>query len=81
MREAGQISGRVFTEAMANNFAQESHLAAFMDYKFRVGGCEGSAYIPVVAGGVNALTIHYTKNNAPLKDGDLCLVDAGGVGV
>lgn len=51
MRKAGQISGRVFTEAMRRNWTIEKDLAAFLDYKFRQNGCDGSAYVPVVAGG------------------------------
>lgn len=51
MRKAGQISGRVFTEAMRRNWTTEKDLAAFLDYKFRQNGCDGSAYVPVVAGG------------------------------
>jgi Xaa-Pro aminopeptidase len=30
-----------------------------------------------VAGGDNACVLHYTANNAPLRDGDLLLIDAG----
>jgi intermediate cleaving peptidase 55 len=36
------------------------------------------AYVPVVAGGDNALTMHYVRNDMPLRDGDLVLVDCGG---
>lgn len=78
MREAGRISGRVYNEAMGQRIMSESDLAAFLDSGFRIGGCETSAYVPVVAGGHNALSIHYTKNNALLFDDDLVLVDAGG---
>lgn len=51
MRKAGQISGRVFTEAMRRRWTTEKDLGAFLDYKFRQSGCDGSAYVPVVAGG------------------------------
>lgn len=51
MRKAGQISGRVFTEAMRRKWATEKDLGAFLDYGFRQNGCDGSAYVPVVAGG------------------------------
>lgn len=51
MRKAGQISGRVFTEAMRRKWTIEKDLAAFLDYNFRQNGCDGSAYVPVVAGG------------------------------
>lgn len=51
MRKAGQISGRVFTEAMRRKWTAEKDLGAFLDYNFRQNGCDGSAYVPVVAGG------------------------------
>ncbi len=35
------------------------------------------AYLPIVAGGPNACTLHYTANDARLKDGELVLIDAG----
>ncbi|WP_243038838.1 aminopeptidase P N-terminal domain-containing protein [Dyella sedimenti] len=35
------------------------------------------AFPPIVAGGTNACVMHYTANRAPLRDGDLLLVDAG----
>lgn len=78
MREIGRSSGRVFTEAMRQFWQSESELTAFLDYRFRVSGLGGSAYIPVVAGGTNASTIHYTANNALISPRDLVLVDAGG---
>ena len=51
MRKAGKVSGRAFTEAMKQEWTAEKDLATFLDYEFRRGGCDGSAYIPVVAGG------------------------------
>ncbi|KAI9889803.1 MAG: hypothetical protein M1814_004905 [Vezdaea aestivalis] len=78
MRIAGKASGRAFTEAMRARFTNEKHLAAFLDYEFKIRGCDTSAYVPVVAGGENALSIHYVQNNAILEEGDLVLVDAGG---
>lgn len=67
MRQAGKMSGRVYTEAMRRGFASEKELWAFLDYGFRSGGCDRSAYVPVVAGGTNALSVHYTSNDSLLK--------------
>ncbi|KAL9127276.1 MAG: hypothetical protein Q9217_003811 [Psora testacea] len=78
MRKAGQASGRAFTEAMRQSWTKENDLAAFLDYKFRGSGCDGSAYLPVVAGGKNANIIHYTQNDHLLNNSDMVLVDAGG---
>jgi len=35
------------------------------------------AFKPIVAAGENACTLHYNKNNAQCKDGDLLLIDFG----
>jgi len=35
------------------------------------------AFAPTVAGGANACVMHYQGNRAPLRDGDLLLIDAG----
>ncbi len=35
------------------------------------------SYSPIVGGGKNACILHYVENAAPLKDGDLLLIDAG----
>ncbi|KAK4984101.1 aminopeptidase [Elasticomyces elasticus] len=78
MRRAGRSSGRVFTEAMRNPFQTEKELWASLDYGFRMQGLDGPAYVPVVAGGKNGLSIHYVRNDDVLRDGELVLVDAGG---
>jgi Xaa-Pro aminopeptidase len=36
-----------------------------------------AAYMPSVAGGANACTLHYNANRSMLSDGDLLLIDAG----
>ncbi|KAJ8062887.1 hypothetical protein OCU04_008138 [Sclerotinia nivalis] len=78
MRKAGKISGRSFTNAMRQRWTEEKHLGAFLEYDFKIGGCEKSAYVPVIGGGRNAQSIHYVSNNDILRDGELVLVDAGG---
>ncbi|KAJ9667376.1 aminopeptidase [Coniosporium apollinis] len=78
MRKAGQASGRAFTEAMRQSWTKEKDLWAFLDYRFKAHGCDSWAYVPVVAGAENALSIHYVRNDDVLNKGDLVLVDAGG---
>ncbi|RDW81436.1 aminopeptidase P family protein [Aspergillus mulundensis] len=78
LRRVGQASGRAFTEAMRHTFTGEKDLTSFLEYNFKINGCDGSAFVPVVAGGSNALSIHYTKNDDVLKDGEMVLVDGGG---
>ncbi|KZM27468.1 aminopeptidase [Ascochyta rabiei] len=77
MRRAGQHSGRAITDAMRQSFTAEKDLDSFLDYWFKQDGCDGPAYVPVVAGGINANTIHYVSNDMQLRPSDLVLVDAG----
>jgi intermediate cleaving peptidase 55 len=78
MRVAGQVSGRAITEAMRRPWEREKGLHAFLDYEFTKNGCDGPAYIPVIAGGQRANCIHYTVNNQVLNQDEFVLVDAGG---
>jgi Xaa-Pro aminopeptidase len=41
------------------------------------GGARFQAYPAIVGGGANGCILHYTENDAPLRDGDLLLIDAG----
>lgn len=79
MRHAGRVSGRAITDAMRKAWTRERDLQAFLEHGFMADGCEGPAYVPVVAGGSRGNMIHYVLNDAAL-DGDpsqLVLVDAG----
>ncbi|KLJ09957.1 xaa-Pro aminopeptidase [Blastomyces silverae] len=78
MRKAGQASGRAFTEAMRKGFTKEKDIHAFLEYQFKMNGCDGPAFVPVVAGGQNALSIHYVRNDDILRNEDMVLVDGGG---
>ncbi|EGV62331.1 aminopeptidase [Yamadazyma tenuis] len=83
MHKAGQISSRAINKAVAkvgssNPYMSEKSLAAYLDYEFIRSGCDKQAYIPVVAGGENALVIHYTRNDDLLYKDELVFVDAGG---
>lgn len=80
MRHAGRVSGRAITAAMRRPWARERDLQAFLEHGFAADGCDGPAYVPVVAGGSRANMIHYVLNNARLDDdpSQMVLVDAGG---
>lgn len=67
MRLAGRISGRGFNRAMAHLWKTEASLWAYLAWRFKSAGCEKEAYVPVVAGGKNACTIHYTRNDEELR--------------
>ncbi len=63
--------------AMAKDGLNERDILSFMEYLFARKGCTHTAYGSIVAGGDNALILHYVENDAPLKDGELILIDAG----
>ncbi|MHB0765700.1 Xaa-Pro aminopeptidase [Stutzerimonas sp. NM35] len=79
MRHAAEISARAHIRAMQASRAglYEYHLEAELDYEFRKGGAKMPAYGSIVAAGRNACILHYRENDAPLRDGDLVLIDAG----
>ncbi|CAM3330343.1 Xaa-Pro aminopeptidase [Pseudomonas floridensis] len=79
MRGAAEISARAHVRAMQACRAglHEYSLEAELDYEFRKGGAKMPAYGSIVAAGRNACILHYQQNDAPLKDGDLVLIDAG----
>lgn len=79
MREAAAISARAHVRAMQACRAglHEYSLEAELDYEFRKGGAKMPAYGSIVAAGRNSCILHYQQNDAPLKDGDLVLIDAG----
>ena len=78
MRRAARASSEAHRRAMAaarpglREYQVEAELLAV----FRAHGGE-PAYPPIVGGGGNACVLHYIRNDAPLGDGDLLLIDAG----
>jgi len=79
MRAAADISSRAHTKTMrfARPGLSEHVLAAHFEYLCAREGAQRPAYVPVVASGPNALTIHYTSNNQLIRENELVLVDAG----
>ncbi len=79
MRRAARISANAHRRAMrhARPGLHEYNIEAELLHEFRSHGAQAPAYTPIVAGGANACVLHYVSNDAPLKDGDLLLIDAG----
>lgn len=79
MRKASEISARAHKQLMIlcapEKFEYELE-AEFIQSCMKEGVSE-MAYPTIVGGGANACILHYIKNNARLKSGDLVLVDAG----
>lgn len=79
MRRAARIAAQAHRRAMqrARPGRTEYEIEAELLYEFRRNGAQFPAYSPIVAGGANACVLHYVFNDAPLRDGDLLLIDAG----
>ena len=79
MRQAARISAEAHEVArgMARPGLTERQVQAVIEQHFLERGARGPAYGSIVAGGDNACVLHYTANNAELRDGDLLLIDAG----
>jgi Xaa-Pro aminopeptidase len=57
---------------------REYQVQAEIEYAFRRRGGSGPGYGTIVASGANSTVLHYRAGDAVLRDGDVCLVDAGG---
>ena len=78
MRKAAQIAAAAHVRAMraVRPGMNEHEIEAELLHEFRRRGAVPS-YEPIVGGGANGCVLHYRANNAPLRDGDLLLIDAG----
>jgi Xaa-Pro aminopeptidase len=79
MRRAARIAAAAHRRAMqaTRPGRNEYEIEAELLYEFRRNGAQFPAYSPIVAGGANACVLHYVFNNAPLREGELLLIDAG----
>jgi Xaa-Pro aminopeptidase len=78
IRRASQLAGLGLLEAMQSTQVgiYEYHLNAAARYIFLVNGARLDAYRSITASGTtNIWNMHYYRNNGPLKDGDLVLMD------
>ncbi len=78
MQRAADISVAAHEAAMraARPGMHEYALQAELERVFRQHDAE-PAYGSIVGAGANACVLHYRANNAPAKDGELVLIDAG----
>ncbi len=82
MKLAASITKEAFVQAMKQtiqsikNTQYEYEIGAIFNNIFAKHNIE-HAYLPIVAGGKNACTLHYIANNKKLINGDLLLIDAG----
>lgn len=79
MKAAAGITAAAFSRVLRElkPGQNERDVHATLLYEFLKGGAEMEAYGSIVAGGNHACVLHYRDNNAPLRDGELLLIDAG----
>jgi Xaa-Pro aminopeptidase len=79
MRRAARIAAAAHRRAMQRTRPGrfEYEIEAELLHEFRRNGAQFPAYSPIVAGGANACVLHYVFNDAPLREGELLLIDAG----
>ena len=79
MRRAAVIAAEAHKRAMAvcEPGMREYQVEAELVYSFMQNGARAPAYPSIVGGGANSCILHYTENDALLKDGDMLLIDAG----
>ena len=79
MEKAGEISAEAHCRAMrrCRPGVTEYQLEAELVHCFMENGARSPAYPSIVGGGANGCVLHYIENSAPLKAGDLVLIDAG----
>jgi Xaa-Pro aminopeptidase len=79
MRDACEISSKAFLNSMkiSHPYINEHLLYSQFEHDCRIRGSEHLAYIPVIAGGSRATTLHYIRNNQIIKNDSLVLMDAG----
>ncbi|MEO0723628.1 MAG: aminopeptidase P family protein [Bacteroidota bacterium] len=79
IQQSVNITGQAFREVMQmlEPGVKENEVEACMTASFLRQGATGHAYDPIVASGGNTCVLHYTRNNAVCRDGDLLLMDFG----
>ncbi len=79
LRKAAAITAEAHLAAMRDGLAgrREYQVQAEIEYAFRRRGGSGPGYGTIVAAGAHSCVLHYRAGDAVLKDGDVCLVDAG----
>ncbi|KAF6016508.1 XPNPEP3 [Bugula neritina] len=79
MRKCGDLTSEMFIESMkfSVEHPDEHALFAKFDYECRINGASNLAYLPVIAGGKNALAIHYIRNDQAIASDSMVLVDCG----
>jgi Xaa-Pro aminopeptidase len=77
MRAAGKLTALATIEAIraTRPGVTEFQLGAIAEYVYQANGAQGVGYRPIIATAANIYMMHYWRNNAALRAGDLVLFD------
>jgi Xaa-Pro aminopeptidase len=80
LRKAAEITAEAHMQAMreGRHGRHEYQVQGELEFTFRRRGGDGPGYGTIVATGANSTILHYRAGDALLRDGEVCLVDAGG---
>ena len=81
LRRNGRISAEAVKQAMlaSRPGGYEYEIEAAAMYTVLKNGASGAAYPPIVGSGPNSCVLHYEKNDRKVEEGDLVLMDFGGL--
>jgi Xaa-Pro aminopeptidase len=76
-RQAGHLSAQAVAEAMRATRVGliEGQLGALATYLYLLNGARGEGYRAIIGGGGNTWHWHYFRNDCPLADGEMVLMD------
>jgi Xaa-Pro aminopeptidase len=81
LRAAAVITGQVICDLWRwfrwREGMTELEIEAFFEYRGRLLGCKSVAFSTTVGSGINSCFLHYDRNCAPIREGDLILLDCG----
>lgn len=79
IQEAVDMTARGFENAMdfVANGVNEYKVQAVLEHGYAMAGGRGSAFPPIVGGGLNSTVLHYKENDQDLVAGDLVCIDSG----
>lgn len=79
IRKAGRIQQQAFTEMLefVRPGQREAEVAAFLEYRMRTLGADGTSFPSIVAADANAALPHAIPGSRKLKNGGIILIDWG----
>lgn len=80
IQEAIDITTATLREILSSKpgvYGYEYQIESDITRGFRYRGAQGHAFDPIVAGGIRGCTLHNVANNAPIKPGEMVVLDVG----